>query len=76
MRDRRDIEREIFEAREDLEDNLGRVAHRVREDLAVAARVRHAIDERLRASVRWLPLVMLSVIACGLTIAWLRRARS
>ena len=44
MRDREEIERELFEAREDLELAVGDLRHVVQEKLDVKARVRHAIE--------------------------------
>jgi hypothetical protein len=76
MRERREVEREIFEARQDLEENLDRVVHRVREDLAVGPRVRHFVSEHVRSTPRWIPILVASVIACGLAIALLRRRRA
>jgi len=75
MRERTDIEREIFNARQDLEENLARIAHRTREKLAISARVQHTIAERIRAAARWIPVLVVSVVACRLVIMLLRRAR-
>lgn len=44
MRDREEIERELFEAREDLELAVGDLRHVVQEKLDVKARVQHAIE--------------------------------
>jgi hypothetical protein len=71
MRDRTAIEREIFDAREDLEDNLDRLMHRVRERLAVRARAGHAI----RGFARDYPNVTTAVaIACVVVLLLVRRA--
>lgn len=47
MRDRREIEREMYRAREDLEASLGELKHVVQEKVDVKARAQHAIDERV-----------------------------
>ncbi len=47
MRDRRDIEREMYRAREDLEASLGELKHVVQEKVDIKARAQHAIDERV-----------------------------
>jgi hypothetical protein len=47
MRDRKEIEREMFNAREDLEESLGELKHVVQGKLDVKARTRHALDERV-----------------------------
>ena len=49
MRDRRDIEREMYRAREDLEASLGELKHVVQEKVDIKARAQHAIDERVDA---------------------------
>lgn len=46
MRDRQEIEREMFRAREDLEQNLGELKSTVREKVDVPNRARMMIDER------------------------------
>lgn len=72
MRDRTAIEREIFNARENLEENLDRLMHRAREGLAVRARARHAI----RGFARDYPNVaVVAVIACVVAILLVRRAQ-
>jgi hypothetical protein len=71
MRDRTAIEREIFDAREDLEDNLDRLIHRARERLAVRARAGRAI----RGFGRDYPNVTtVVVIACVVVLLLVRRA--
>lgn len=72
MRDRTAIEREIFDAREDLEENLDRLMHRARERLAVRARARHAVGEFLRDYPN---LTTAAVIACVIVILVVRRAQ-
>ena len=47
MRDRRDIEREMYRAREDLESSLGELKHVVQEKVDVKARAQHAVQERV-----------------------------
>lgn len=49
MRDRRDIEREMYRAREDLEASLGELKHVVQEKVDVKARTSHAVHERVDA---------------------------
>ena len=72
MRDRTAIEREIFDAREDLEQNLDRLMHRARERLAVRARASHA----LRGFVREYPNVTTTaVLMCVVVILLARRAQ-
>ncbi len=46
MRDRQEIEREMYRAREDLEQNIDELKHAVREKVDIPARARVAIDER------------------------------
>lgn len=46
MRDRREIEREMYRARTDLEASLGELKHVVQEKIDVKARAQHAIDEK------------------------------
>lgn len=71
MRDRTAIEREIFDARADLEDNLDRLMHRARARLAVRARAGHAI----RGFAREYPNVTGAVmIACVVALLLVRRA--
>lgn len=45
MRDREQIEHEMLEARTDLEDTVGALAHRVREKTAVKARARQFAEQ-------------------------------
>jgi hypothetical protein len=49
MRDRREIEREMYRAREDLEAKLGELKHVVEEKVDVRARASHAVHERVDA---------------------------
>jgi hypothetical protein len=46
MRDRQEIEQEMFHAREDLEQNLGELKQNVRERVDVPNRVRHVVEEK------------------------------
>lgn len=73
MRERAAIEREIFHARQDLEENLDRLVHKVRERLAVRARASHALQEAARSRPLWLAAAICG--ACGLVLLLLRRAR-
>lgn len=45
MRDRETIEREMYVAREDLEENLAELKHAVREKVDIPARARKALGE-------------------------------
>jgi hypothetical protein len=47
MRDRQEIEREMFNARQDLEQSLSELKHVVQGKVDVKARARHAFDERI-----------------------------
>jgi hypothetical protein len=47
MRDRKTIEREMFNAREDLEQSLSELKHVVQGKADVKARAHHAFDERV-----------------------------
>jgi ElaB/YqjD/DUF883 family membrane-anchored ribosome-binding protein len=47
MRDRREIEREMYRAREDLDESLGHLKHVVQEKMDIKARAHHALDERV-----------------------------
>lgn len=47
MRDRQDIEREMYSAREDLEQSVNELKHVIAEKIDVKARAQHAIDERV-----------------------------
>lgn len=47
MRDRKTIEREMFNAREDLEQSLSELKHVVQGKTDVKARAHHAFDERV-----------------------------
>lgn len=47
MRDRQQIEREMYNAREDLEDSLSELKHVVQGKIDVKARAKHALDERV-----------------------------
>ena len=71
MRDRTAIEREIFDAREDLEANLDRLMHRARERLALRARARNAT----RQFARDFPNVTtVAIAACVVVLLLVRRA--
>jgi hypothetical protein len=45
MRERQDIEKEMFHAREDLEQNLGELKDTIREKVDVPNRVRHVVAD-------------------------------
>lgn len=47
MRDRRDIEREMFTAREDLEQSVNELKHVIVGKVNVKARATHAVDQRV-----------------------------
>jgi hypothetical protein len=71
MRDRTAIEREIFNAREDLENNLDRLMHRARERLALRARAGNAA----RRFARDFPTVTtVAIVACVVVLLLVRRA--
>lgn len=72
MRDRTAIEREIFDAREDLEENLDRLMHKARERLAVRARTGHAVRNFAR---EYPNVAALAVIGCVVAILLVRRAQ-
>jgi hypothetical protein len=72
MRDRTVIEREIFNARQDLEDNLAQLARRARDRLAVRARAKHAIREFAREFPH---VATVGVIACVIILLLVRHAR-
>ena len=46
MRDRHEIEQEMYRAREDLEQNLGELKDTVRQKVDVPNRVRHVIEDK------------------------------
>jgi hypothetical protein len=74
MRDRTEIEREMFHAREDLEQNVDRLAHKIREQVAVPARVRHAVGGAAREHLAVLITgAAIASVVIGLMILW--RAR-
>jgi len=47
MRDRQDIEREMFSAREDLEQSVNELKHAIAEKFEIRARAHHAVDQRV-----------------------------
>ena len=71
MRDRTAIEREIFRARADLEENLDRLMHRARERLAVRARARHKVREFARDYPN---VTTVAILACVVVLLLVRRA--
>lgn len=75
MRERTEIEREIFHARQDLEESLDLLLHKVREQVAVRARASHAVREAVRARSMWIAAAA-AVVVCGVALLLLRRGRS
>jgi hypothetical protein len=71
MRDRTAIEREIFRARQDLEENLDRLMHRARERLAVRARAGHAARQFARDYPN---VTTVTILACVVVLLLVRRA--
>jgi hypothetical protein len=74
MRDRREIEREIFAARQDLEDCIGDLKHVVREKLAVRARAGHAFDRATTEQPVIVVALIAGALACGAAVAYLHTA--
>lgn len=72
MRDRTAIEREIFHARANLEENIDRLMRRAREQLAVRARARHAVREFAR---EYPNVTTVCVIVCVVALLLVSRAR-
>lgn len=72
MRDRTAIEREIFDARESLEENLDRLVHKARERLALRARARHAVSG---FAGQYPNITTAAVIACVIVVLVVRRAQ-
>jgi hypothetical protein len=72
MRDRTAIEREIFNARADLEENIDRLMRKAREKLAVRARARHAVPEFAR---EYPNVITVCVIVCVIALLFVQRAR-
>jgi hypothetical protein len=71
MRDRTAIEREIFNAREDLENNLDRLMHRARERLALRARAGNAAR---RFAHDFPTVTTVAIVACVVVLLLVRRA--
>ena len=69
-----EIEREIFHARQDLEESLDRLVHKVRERLAVRARLQHAL--RRAARIDPSPMTILKWLVIGGVVFLLLRRRS
>lgn len=77
MRDRAEIEREMYEAREDLEHNLSELEHAVREKVDIRARARVAvarITQRPQVYVGW--LAGAALVGAGLALWHTRGATS
>jgi hypothetical protein len=47
MRDRKAIEREMFSARQDLEQSVNELKHAISEKMQIRARAHHAVQERV-----------------------------
>lgn len=62
MRDRRDIEREIFHARQDLEQSVSLLAHRIRERAAIRARMNHAVRGFTRGHAVLISMIVAAVL--------------
>ena len=72
MRDRTEIEHEIFDARQDLEQSLSDLEHKVREKTEVRARAMHGLEQLLQRHGR-----TIAIVAAGVVALWLlRRLRS
>ncbi len=72
MRDQEEIAKEMFHAREDLEQNLGALKDAVRDKIDLPNRVRHAIADRKP----WLVGGAAAVIALGVSALVLLRHRA
>ena len=75
MRERADIEREMFEARQDLEECLDLLIHKAREQVAVRARAEHAVRESVQANRTALIAVAAGVVAVIALVVVLRVRR-
>ncbi|MBA2541806.1 MAG: hypothetical protein H0V17_19335 [Deltaproteobacteria bacterium] len=64
MRDQEEIERELFEAKQDLEQNLDQVVHKAKETIEVRARLKNAAEEIIRKH----PLPIVLGIVGGMTL--------
>ena len=73
MRERDEIEREMFAARQDLEECLDQLIHKAREQLAVRARAEHAVRESVRDNRTTLIAVAAGVVAVIALVVFLRR---
>jgi hypothetical protein len=73
LRDAGSLVREMFEARQDLERNLGRIVHKVREEVAVGARARRSLERFARGSGVWIAAIVTGVLVCGAAMALRRR---
>lgn len=61
MRSEKQIERDMYRARENLEENLDKLVHKTRETISVQARFEHWIAER--------PMIILGAFAAGAVFA-------
>jgi hypothetical protein len=73
MREQEEIEQEMFEARQDLEENLGQFVHRAREKVQVKERAKHSLDEFYRAHTLQ---ILLGIVGGMVLLGLLRRPRS
>ena len=69
MRDRTEVEREIFEARQDLEQSLSELEHKLREKIEVRARATHAAETFVQRHRRAIAIIA----ACAIGLFVLRR---
>ncbi len=69
MRDRTEIEREMFEARQDLEQSLSDLDHHVREQVELRARAVHATETFVQRHRRAIAIIA----ACAIGLFVLRR---
>jgi hypothetical protein len=76
MRERVEIEREIFHARQDLEESLDRLVHKVRERLAVRARWEQALRRAARVDPSTITIITWLVIGGVVFLLLRRRSRA
>jgi ElaB/YqjD/DUF883 family membrane-anchored ribosome-binding protein len=57
MRSEKQIEKDMYRARENLEENLDKLVHKTRETISVQSRLEHWIAER--------PVLILGAVAAG-----------
>jgi hypothetical protein len=76
MRERVEIEREIFHARQDLEESLDHLVHKVRERLALRARLGHAVRRAARIDPTPITIVTLLIVGGAVFLLLRRRSRA